>query len=263
MKFTSKILAIAVASLAVASVAHAAGPSSPDGGNGSVLLYVWDDSGTTADGDAANQGYILNTGLTYQSLLADIASNTPVTINAGGSATFQSLFSSTAIAAGNVDFSIITGNNDTANPVIISAGSKAPSWQSGQTQVGAVLAYEDASITNVTGTETGLTALVPGNGNYQLYLDQVSQQNDNSQANTLTTSGTTAELYQSVSQPNPGRGKLGNPIVTDTGDSFTLLADGQVNIAGAVSSVPLPAAAWLFGSGLLGLFGVGRRRKIV
>jgi hypothetical protein len=29
----------------------------------------------------------------------------------------------------------------------------------------------------------------------------------------------------------------------------------------AVSAVPLPAAVWLFGSGLLGLVGIGRRRK--
>jgi peptidyl-prolyl cis-trans isomerase A (cyclophilin A) len=29
-----------------------------------------------------------------------------------------------------------------------------------------------------------------------------------------------------------------------------------------VTAVPVPAAAWLFGSGLLGLFGVARRRKI-
>ncbi len=29
-----------------------------------------------------------------------------------------------------------------------------------------------------------------------------------------------------------------------------------------VSSVPLPAAAWLFGSGLLGLIGVAKRKKV-
>lgn len=32
------------------------------------------------------------------------------------------------------------------------------------------------------------------------------------------------------------------------------------NIAGTASAVPVPAAAWLFGSGLLGLAGVARRR---
>ena len=31
---------------------------------------------------------------------------------------------------------------------------------------------------------------------------------------------------------------------------------------GDVAAVPVPAAAWLFGSGLLGMLGVARRRKI-
>jgi len=41
---------------------------------------------------------------------------------------------------------------------------------------------------------------------------------------------------------------------------FTLSADGNVTNV-AASAVPLPAAAWLFGSGLLGLVGIGRRRN--
>ena len=32
-------------------------------------------------------------------------------------------------------------------------------------------------------------------------------------------------------------------------------------LAGAISSVPVPAAVWLFGSGLLGLVGVARRKR--
>jgi hypothetical protein len=35
----------------------------------------------------------------------------------------------------------------------------------------------------------------------------------------------------------------------------------NLHLAGTVSSVPVPAAAWLFGSGLLGLIGVARRKK--
>lgn len=36
---------------------------------------------------------------------------------------------------------------------------------------------------------------------------------------------------------------------------------GTVSYVGQVSAVPVPAAVWLFGSGLLGLVGIGRRRK--
>jgi hypothetical protein len=40
-------------------------------------------------------------------------------------------------------------------------------------------------------------------------------------------------------------------------------ASGAYNVSGSVvSSVPLPAAAWLFGSAMLGLIGVARRRKV-
>jgi hypothetical protein len=40
-------------------------------------------------------------------------------------------------------------------------------------------------------------------------------------------------------------------------------AGGQVDFDGSitVSSVPLPAAAWLFGSALLGLVGIARRKR--
>jgi hypothetical protein len=44
----------------------------------------------------------------------------------------------------------------------------------------------------------------------------------------------------------------------------TLGADGTLSLTTPTpSSVPLPAAVWLFGSGLLGLFGVSRRRAAV
>ena len=49
-----------------------------------------------------------------------------------------------------------------------------------------------------------------------------------------------------------------------TADAFNTL---QMNftddtyISAAVTTVPLPAAAWLFGSGLLGLLGISRKRR--
>jgi hypothetical protein len=42
-----------------------------------------------------------------------------------------------------------------------------------------------------------------------------------------------------------------------SGAEVTMLANGTLE---TVSAVPLPAAVWLLGSGLLGLAGIGRRR---
>ena len=56
--------------------------------------------------------------------------------------------------------------------------------------------------------------------------------------------------------------QFGNSSGTAT---FTLAADGTAtyNLAGEAppSPVPVPAAAWLMGSGLAGLIGAARRRK--
>ena len=49
----------------------------------------------------------------------------------------------------------------------------------------------------------------------------------------------------------------GNPDGTPTGNGSVATFNGT----GTASVVPVPAAAWLMGSGLLGLVGVARRRK--
>lgn len=58
---------------------------------------------------------------------------------------------------------------------------------------------------------------------------------------------------------------LGSPVLFSDSPAkgFTLASTGALTYgqAAAVSEVPLPAAAWLFGSGLLGLIGIGRRKQ--
>lgn len=44
---------------------------------------------------------------------------------------------------------------------------------------------------------------------------------------------------------------------------FSTIQNENINALEAVSAVPLPAAVWLFGSGLLGLFGAARQKKSV
>lgn len=41
-----------------------------------------------------------------------------------------------------------------------------------------------------------------------------------------------------------------------------LVTQYHLHLEGVVSHVPIPAAAWLFCSGLLGLIGITRRRKV-
>ena len=69
-------------------------------------------------------------------------------------------------------------------------------------------------------------------------------------------------LGQSVSlYALTGNGNLGLAAQSYVlGRNLTLGTDGTLSVSGA--AVPLPAADWLFGSGLLGLLGVARRRGI-
>jgi hypothetical protein len=62
-------------------------------------------------------------------------------------------------------------------------------------------------------------------------------------------------------------GTLGNLTIDATAGTWAFEIFGNDVAQGtgafeAVAAVPVPAAAWLFGSALLGLVGVGRRRKL-
>jgi hypothetical protein len=85
--------------------------------------------------------------------------------------------------------------------------------------------------------------------------------------------GSTNEYGQGPEQSGVGLGTAvglyavtGNGVNTSQVQSYvlatnlTLDASGKLSASGA--AVPLPAAVWLFGSGLLGLLGVGRRRAV-
>ena len=78
--------------------------------------------------------------------------------------------------------------------------------------------------------------------------------------------GTAVSFYNIIGNvfTSAADGLASHAAATTTYNGFWYLGtDGSLsyNIASA-SPVPLPAAVWLFGSGLLGLFGVGRRRAV-
>ena len=45
--------------------------------------------------------------------------------------------------------------------------------------------------------------------------------------------------------------------------TLSLGKDGSLTVNGGTAPVPLPAAVWLFGSGLMGLLGICRRRTAI
>jgi len=80
------------------------------------------------------------------------------------------------------------------------------------------------------------------------------------------------EVYINMGTGGPATVTCGD--VCQDGDTFTLFyttvvpagqpfagVSYQLYLEGVVSAVPVPAAVWLFGSGLLGLAGIARRRK--
>lgn len=88
------------------------------------------------------------------------------------------------------------------------------------------------------------------------------------------------ELYEGISSPAGvpiayGISNGGQPSLSFTADllmdtMYTIRTSFNFGIAGTgvlvdatttVSEIPLPAAAWLFGSGLVGLVGIARRRR--
>jgi hypothetical protein len=66
--------------------------------------------------------------------------------------------------------------------------------------------------------------------------------------------------FISIDESNPLDGQ---PFVTAFSNAEWMVnpTSGTVSYVGQVSAVPVPAAVWLFGSGLVGLVGISRRRK--
>jgi len=69
-------------------------------------------------------------------------------------------------------------------------------------------------------------------------------------------------VFALASTDNNGDGTLGIPMVAGGPFFDTLYGSFNFNFnLQGVSAVPIPAAAWLFGSGLLGLLGLARRKQ--
>ena len=119
-----------------------------------------------------------------------------------------------------------------------------------------------------TNISTGIDAFGPlgGDGIYDIEFDfppAPGQQAGRFNAGedliyTITGTGITASSFNFFGTPGPGEGNAG-PFLSVA--RFQSTGYDQ-NGSDWVGAVPVPAAVWLFGSGLLGLVGVARRKRV-
>ena len=129
-------------------------------------------------------------------------------------------------------------------------------WQSGGIQSaitlsgGGVFDFNGAYFTSAW--NTGLNITVDGLFNNSVIYSSISSFNtDGPTWFNLNFSGIDTLLISASGGVSAGLGGGGEFWVMD---NFTYNE--------AISSVPVPAAAWLFGSGLIGLVGIARRKKV-
>jgi hypothetical protein len=239
-----------------------AGPAPiPAVGNGGLMLEIFDT--TSNHYDTLWLGGDLGTFT---------ASATPaggVTFDYGVVSNFSSLFSATDVSSGQVSFVVAASNTSVAGGnVLITTLSKSPAnftnaaIQNAATaiQTGVVL-FDAASGCNSV-NPCGATSTTDAN-----YLGNQLNGRYNSgfptTANAAGLVGGTGVGFYTLTQlqAGPGNGsKVQFANATGVG-TWSVSATGDVTytIPGA-SAVPLPAAIWLLGSGLVGLAGIGRRR---
>ena len=247
MKMNMKMIALAVA-LATSGAANAAFTVGAAGGADTSLVFAaW--NGTTS--------YIENLSQTNAAGLAGawIATNG---MPASASFTLNSTFASTFTSGSAINWAVFGGSGSIGAQILNTTG------------LSNVSVSANFNISNANGSLdswfAALNATSAGTLGYGVFAPS-----DPNSANQVapgyngfvqgTTYMTGYGYMDFVSLADLGS-PTGNLLNDTPAKGFTLAADGSLTYGEQqVATVPLPAAAWLFGSGLLGLIGIGRRKQ--
>lgn len=284
MKLKMKLLA-AAAVMTLAGQASAAITLGNAPGGSSLFLSVWD--------SVANESYIRNLGpnlnaflptglttlatdgtITGTAVTGNMTPNAGLTLNFAGDALFASTFGNNDAA--NIQWNILAFDNQASiasglSRVITTVnGTASPN----NTGVGSLITagatnYLNALGTAISGVANSAVSTDPssfafaGGDNFGDALNGGLQGSSSG-----TGFDAVLDFYYFARTVVSGSGSTlatAQQYANDTGAAhWTLAADGTAtySLAGEpVSAVPVPAAAWLLGSGLIGFVGAARRRK--
>jgi hypothetical protein len=269
-KMTIKKLGLALAVSALASGANAA------------LYTVADDSGNTGGSSLLLAAYDAAATTTLYVDLNALAPNMRVhtfDTNSNQSIDLSSVAAANNFSLANVRWAVVAGDSffgGTGCPNSLSADLAT----CGQTFMATVSANETLPTTAST---TSINSTILGsNNNWFLFANGMNVGNGNSitfadgnpgqwvgglvpSQGLWDITGQTGEtLGFAMAETGVGFGQRG-PINTPTGSITNLTGtwtlDNNTLTYAAVAAIPVPAALWMFASGLVGLAGVARRRK--
>ncbi len=250
------LLALAV-SLAAASGAHAAWDNgSVDGfyGNGELMLAVWDSNASQKVSVAQDLG----------ARFADFDANLT---NASFSQSFTLDANAFSIFAGanasDLHYAVFALSNGQFNPVVqqVMMTTNAANPTPNQSDIGNVINASVATAGKINEADVNYAAnnaVQGGAGTTGNYLGDNSVIGMQFTAQSLPFN-ITANTDQSLAFYEFNGGVT--PDVKALGQWSINLANNTLTYSAPVSSVPVPGAAWLMGSALVGLGSIGRRRR--
>jgi hypothetical protein len=214
-------------------------------------------TGATLDTSLAGLNKAITASTTLQTFLAaNPASGDSWALEGAqynGSATGGAANNSNTKAAGKA-LGVFASGIGQINPSAVNAEQLTPTFQGYLNGLNASVGQSNGGLFALT-TATETTAAMYTN---DVAAPSAAQKYGMVGANDMSAMGTTVQLFGFTG--NGGTGNLQSYILGTAGVD----ANGNLTFTGNAQGapVPLPAAVWLFGSGLLGLVGVSRRRKI-
>lgn len=279
MKLMKKLLIASAVGMAFAGPASALTTGTVS--NGSLFLAVWDSNASgTGYSYAQDLGYTINTFLPNSNVAVSNADGGPVTGDktpaSGLTLPFATNFLSTFTGAlTDLRWNVVAFDNNAVNSPLANTKRLATTTQVGTVNAGNITNSGLNTVTTNVGTTANFYGATCGLGGCSSLSTAAGWAGSNTFGNTLgyaglSTSqilgGTLEMMYITQVGSNPGNATAAAFDFYDNAfgrATWNLASTGALtyNIAGAPAAVPLPAAAWLFGSGLLGLVGIARRKS--